>query len=165
MVLALTSAAANAQTHFQAYGGSVISGPDKNYCGFLTGGGMERKWFFVAADWHSLKTPEQVETGLDLFEDLTETNVGLEFSGLDISLGVPIRVSNTVSLIPAGIGGFTTIRFCIDTSCLSAPDLNYGGAGSARIMLAPRMGVHAGFRYTRHYELAFTVGAVFQLWD
>ena len=112
---------------------------------------MERKWYFVAADWHSLTTPSQVETALNLFEDLTETDFGLEFSGLDVSLGVPIRVSNTVSLIPAGIGGFTNIRLCIDTSCFSAPDLNYGVGGSARIMRAPRIGVHAGFRYTRHY--------------
>ena len=165
MVLSLTSAAAKAQTHFHAYGGSVISGSDKNYSGYFTGGGMERKWFFVAADWHSLTTPSQVESALNLFEDLTETNFGLEFSGLDISLGVPIRVSNTVSLIPAGIVGFTTIRLCIETSCFSAPDLNLGGGSAARIMLAPRIGVHAGFRYTRHYELAFTVGAVFRLWD
>ena len=61
--------------------------------------------------------------------------------------------------------GFTNIRLCVDTSCFSAPDLNYGVGGVARIMLAPRMGVHAGFRYARHYELAFTVGAAFRLWD
>ena len=73
MVLALTSAAANTQTHCHVYGDGVISGPDKDYSGFLTGGG-------------------------------------------------------------------------------------------ARIMLAPSMGVHAGFRYTRHYELAFTVGPIFRLW-
>lgn len=165
MALSLTSVAANAQTHLHAYGGGLISGPDKNYSGYLTGGGMERKWFFVAADWHFLKTPSDAETALDFFEDLTEIDFGLEFSGLDVSLGVPIRVSNRVSLIPVGIAGFTNIRLCIDTSCFSAPDLNYGVGGSARIMLAPRIGVHAGFRYTRHYELAFTVGAVFRPWD
>ena len=165
MALALTSAAANAQTHIHAYGGSLISGPEKNYSGYLTGGGMERKWFFVAADWHSLKTPSDAETAFDLFEDLTGSDFGLKFSGLDLSLGVPIRVSNRVSLIPAAIVGFTNIRLCFDTDCVSAPDVNYGGGGGARIMLAPRLGVHAGFRYTRHYELAFTVGAVFRLWD
>ena len=78
MVLALTSAAANTQTHFHVYDDGIISGPDKDYSRFLTGGGMERKWFFVAADSHSLTTPEQVETRLNLFEDLTETNFGLE---------------------------------------------------------------------------------------
>jgi len=167
MALALTSAAANAQTHIHGYGGSLISSSNKGYSGFLAGGGVERKWFFVAADGHSLRTPPQVQTVLNLFEDLTGTNfgLGLELSGLDLSLGIPIRVSKTVSLIPAPIVGFTNIRFCIDTNCFSAPDLNYGGGGVARIMLAPRIGVHAGFRYTRHYELAFTAGAVFRLWD
>ena len=163
MGLALTSAAAYTQTHVHAYGGSLISGPEKNYSGHLIGGGLERKWFFVAADRHSLTTPSQVETAFNLFEDLTETEFGLELSGLDLSLGVPIRVSNTVSVIPAGIVGYTNIRFCIDASCLSAPDVNYGGGAGARIMLAPRLGVHAGLRYTRHYDLAFTVGAVFRL--
>lgn len=164
MGLALTSAVANTQTHVHAYGGSLISGPEKNYSGHLVGGGVERKWFFVAADWHSLTTPPQAETAFDLFEDLTETNFGLELSGLDVSLGVPIRVSNSVSLIPAGIVGYTNIQFCIDASCLSAPDVNYGGGGVARIRVAPRIGIHAGLRYTRHYDLAFTVGAVFRLW-
>ena len=165
MGLALTSAAAHTQTHFHAYGGSLINVSDKNYSGHLIGGGMERKRFFVAADWHSLATPSQAQAAFDLFEDLTETDFGLEFSGLDVSLGVPIRVSNSVSLIPSAIVGFTNTRFCIDTSCVSTPDVNYGGGGSARIMLAPRIGVHAGLRYTRHYELAFTVGAVFRLWN
>ena len=165
MGLALTSAAADSQTHVHAYGGSLISGPDKNYSGHLAGGGLERKWFFVAADWHSLTTPPQVETALNLFEDLTETDFGLEFSGFDVSLGVPVRISNAVSLIPAGIAGYTRVRFCIETTCLSAPDVNYGGGAAARIMLAPRLGVHAGLRYTRHYDLAFTVGAVFRLWN
>jgi len=167
MAVTLTSAAANAQTHIHAYGGSLISRPNKSYSGYLTGVGMERKRFFVAADWHSLTTPSQAQTAFNLFEDLTETDfgLGLDLSGLDLSLGIPIRVSNTVSLIPAPIVGFTNIRLCVDTSCFSAPDLNYGVGGVARIMVAPRMGVHAGFRYARHYELAFTVGAAFRLWD
>ena len=168
LALVIVSAAAPAQSYIHAYGGSNIA-TKRTISGFLMGGAFERGWFYAGADWHSLKPTSEARAkterelqAVDLIGDLGGLGFLPQLSGLDASLGIAIPIGKTFSLIPVGIGGYTRVKVCIETSCFPLPGLNYGGGGSARVMLTPHLGLHAGVRYTRHYSLAFTVGAVFR---
>ena len=94
-------------------------------------------------------------------------DLALEAIGVDLSLGAVIRSSTgRVKVIPVGLIGFTgtTLTVCVrESSCEeeTTEDFNYGIGVVTTFKNSGGKGLHAGFRYTRNYGAALSVGFVF----
>ena len=155
LALATFSPAALAQRDMHLYGGATIGG--KEYTkGFLVGVGIQNNRTYVSMDGHSLGLDEE---GKAAFQQIAR---GTGTSGLDVSYGNAVFVSERFSVIPVGIGGYTGGEFCSETVCDDGSQFNYGGGVVAAVKgVVGRYGLHAGVRYTRNYGAAVTFGLVF----
>ena len=99
---------------------------------------------------------------------------GIDFSyslyGADVLIGGVARSSTgRVDFIPFGLVGYTTaeVEGCIGSFCddESETEVNFGAGGNVAVKGESGRGLHLGFRWTRNYGAAVTLGFVFQTGD
>ena len=172
VLLSVSPAAAQAEYHL--YGGGVVGGEEYTRgafggAGLTAGAGAPAvgqraavRGIYFSVDGHGLWLDETGKAELQRLSDLAGADVTLEAIGLDFSLGGVIRSSTgRVSVMPVGLIGFTstTLTTCVrESSCeeTETEEINYG----AGVVVAVSR-LHAGFRYTRNYGAAVSVGLVF----
>ncbi len=173
LLLALLSLSvpALAQRYIHAYGGATVIPSDKNSQqnhisqghSYIGGGGLELNRGYFGAEGYGL-----VET---LFTNiiLKDFDVSSSASGFNLVGGPHIAKTERLAVIPVGILGRTSEKACHESDCVVVLEgigeqLNYGAGLNTRIMVSRRVGLHVGFRYTRHNGTAFTLGLAFGGW-
>ena len=163
--LALASAA-SAQTDWHIYGGGVLGG-EEHTRGALFGIGSSAGDIFFAGEGHGLWLTDE---GHDIVRAAAR-GTGLDFTysiyGADLLVGGVVRSSTgRVDFIPVGIIGYTTaeVEGCIGSLCDDESEsvVNFGAGANVAMKGESGRGLHLGFRYTRNYGAALTVGFVFQ---
>lgn len=163
-VFVLQSVPGFAQTDFHIYGGGIVGG-EEHVRGALGGTGLTNGVVYAGVDGHGLWFTDE---GMNLIA--REVPRGLDFTttmyGADVVVGGVVRSGN-VDLIPVGIIGYTTaeLEICFDSFCddESETEANVGGGVIVAFKGESGRGLHAGFRWTRNYGAAVSVGFVFQV--
>ena len=118
---------------------------------------------------HGLWLDEEGEAVFRQLARQSGADLTLTSYGADTSIGGIVRTSTgRVHVIPVGIIGYTTadLEACIEVSCCdeeSETQINVGAGFVAAFKSESGNGLHAGFRYTRNYGAAVSVGYVFQM--
>lgn len=177
LLFSASTAAGQAQYHL--YGGRAIGGEDHTKgaffgAGLTAGGGAGAvgqraavRGVYFGVDGHGLWLDEAGKTELQRLSHLAGAELTVEAIGLDFSLGGVIRSSTGgVSLIPVGLIGFTETMLTACVRGLSCEEeteteVNYGVGFVTAFTGQSGRGLHAGFRYTRNYGAALSVGVVF----
>ena len=133
----LLSTPAAAQTDWHIYGGGAVGSGEHIRRG-LVGFGVTSRPIYFGVDAH----------------DLWQTGEEMELLA-DVALGGVVR-SGRVDIIPIGIIGYTTAEVHEKVKA------NVGAGLVAAFKGESGRGLHVGFRYTRHYGAALSVGFVFQ---
>ena len=168
LALLICASSASAQTDFHLYGGGVLGGEEYTR-GALGGSAASSGPVYFGVDGHGLWFTDEGEQillrtgGLDSIE--------YTMAGLDASFGYVVRnATNRIHFIPIGIIGFTSAEIegcaryysrevCEDDSVTQA---NFGAGFVTAFKGESGNGLHAGFRYTRNYGAAVTVGYIWQ---
>ena len=169
--LLVCASSASAQTDWHFYGGGVVGGEEHTRGFFGGSAAVTGSPVYVGVDGHGLRFTDEGEQlllragGLDTIE--------YSIAGLDGSFGYVVRnATNRIHFIPVGIIGYTTGeieacgtyywlgRVCDDEKLT---DLNVGGGFVAAFKGESGNGLHVGFRYTRNYGAAVSVGYIFQV--
>ncbi len=148
------------------YGGGVVVGADEYTRGAFGGSGATNGIVYAAVDGHGLWPTDE---GMDQLAQLIPRGMDFEIitAGLDVAIGGVFRSSTgRVDLIPIGIIGYTmaNLEVCIESFCdeESETEANFGGGVVAAFKGESGRGLHAGFRWTRNYGAAVSVGYIFQ---
>ena len=157
-------AQAPAQKYVHLFGGTTAA-PDDAGSLIVVGGGAESGRIYLSGEGYSLRPGGGASSAFkSIANELLGVNLSIKASGFGFAGGGAIKKSDRLSIIPIGIVGFTSGEICVDASCDDIlKEINYGGGVVARIMASPKIGFHAGIRYTLHYGTAFTAGVVFKL--
>ena len=183
LLLAAPSLAAAQQTEWHLYGGGGVTGgvaggeehPFRRGAfvgvGANVGGGAgavgqraPARGVYFSVDVHGLWLDETAKAELQRRSDLTGADLTREAIGLDFSLGRGVRSSTgRVSVIPVGLIGFTgtMLTTCVrgSSSCDEETETEKVNYGAGVVVAVSRL--HAGFRYTRNYGAALSVGYIF----
>ena len=163
LALLICASSASAQTDIHLYGGGVLGGEEYTR-GFLGGSGATHGPVFVGADGHGLWFTDEGEQLLLGAGDLD--SIEYTWYGLDAVIGFVVRnATDRMHFIPIGIVGFSTLELeaCRGTYCEefdAETKTNIGAGFIAAFKGESGRGIHAGFRYTRNYGYAMTVGYV-----
>lgn len=156
---------ASAQTDWHIYGGGVLGGEEYTR-GALFGIGSTTGPVFVGVDGHALWYTDE---GIDFLAQAVPRGLTFEVTtaGLDVAVGGVVRsATRRVDFIPHGIIGYTTgeVEICDGSFCDddSVTDANFGAGFIAAFKGESGRGLHTGFRWTRNYGAAVSVGFVFQ---
>ena len=162
--LAIASAA-SAQTDWHVYGGGVLGG-EEYVRGANFGAGLTDGRIYLGTDAHGLWFTDE---GMDQMAQVVPR--GMDFTtamyGIDVSIGGVGRSSTgRVDFIPVGIIGYTTaeVEVCAGSFCDDESEsvVNFGAGGNVAVKGESGRGLHLGFRYTRNYGAALSVGFVWQ---
>lgn len=163
--LALASAASAQTTDWHIYGGGAPSA-DEITRGFLFGAGLTNGTVYAGVDGHGLWPTDE---GLNQLAAVVPFGVDFKTvaTGLNVAVGPTIRnATGRVDFMPVGVVGYTTaeLELCIDSFCDSESEtqVNFGAGFVAAMKGESGRGLHVGFRWTRNYRAAFTIGFVFQ---
>ena len=161
----LSASVASAQTDWHVYAGGAAG--DEYEDGAVFGAGNTDGQYYVGVDGHVLWPNEDGQALLDRELRGTELDLTTSTYGLDVSVGGVVRSSTgRVDLIPVGIIGYTRgdAELCVGSFCDSESEtaINFGGGVVAAFKGESGRGLHVGFRYTRNYGAALSVGFVFQ---
>ena len=158
-------AAGTSATDWHVYGGGVLGGEEYTR-GAFGGTGITNGTVYAGVDGHALWLTDE---GLDQLARLIPRGVDFELAtvGLDVAVGPTIRTSTgRTDFIPVGIIGYTTaeLEACYRSDCESESETeaNFGAGFVAAFKGESGRGLHAGFRWTRNYGAALSVGFVFQ---
>ena len=162
----LSAVSASAQTDWHIYGGGVLGGEEYTR-GALFGIGSTTGPVFAGVTGHGLWLTDE---GMDELARMIPRGFDFEVAtaGLDVEIGPTVRYGN-VDVMPVGIVGYTTfeVEVCYHSDCEdeSETDANLGAGMVAAFKGESGRGLHTGFRWTRNYGAAVTVGFVFQTGD
>ena len=166
--LLLCASAASAQTDYHLYGGGVLGGKEFTRGGF-GGVGISSGQWYGGTDGHGLWLNEDGEAAFRRAARRSGADLTLTTYGLDASIGYVARnAANRVHFIPVALIGYTTGEFeaCIrETFCdtESETTINFGAGFVTAFKGESGNGLHAGFRYTRNYGAAISVGFIWQV--
>ena len=167
-VVAAVASPARAQADLHLYGGGGGTADEFTRVGLFGTGGSSGN-VYVAVDGHGLWLTDE---GMQAFRQLARSagaDLTLNAYGLDVSVGGVFRSStDRVQFIPVGLVGYTRadLEACIyDSFCdeESETEINFGAGAVAAFKSAGGSGLHVGFRYTRNYGAAVTIGYIFQM--
>lgn len=148
-----------AQTYIHAYGGTSVVPRDDTKANFIGGAGSEAGSAYVGFDLYGLRPTGDTKEGLDDF------GLTIQGGGYDGVIGGAVAKTSKYSVIPVGIFGYSRVKACRSSGCddpvMEEQQANFGAGILFRIMGSGSAGFHTGFRYTRNYGAAFTVGVVF----
>ena len=163
------ASASAAQTDVHLYGGGVVGGEEYTRGAFGGVGWASSGLVYVGVDGHGLWLDEEGEAVFRRLARQSGADLTLNSYGADTSIGGIFRTSTgRVHVIPVGIIGYTTadLEICIrETFCDddSKTVMNFGAGLVTAFKGEGGSGLHAGFRYTRNYGAAISVGYVFQM--
>ena len=178
-VLLCAPSTAVAQVEYHLYGGGAL-GTDSTRgafggAGLTAGAGAAGavgqraavRGVYFSVDGHGLWLNEAGKSEFQRLSRITGADLALEAIGLDFSFGGVISSSSgRVKVIPVGLIGFTenTLTTCLrGSSCDEETEtqINYGAGFVTAFKGGSGRGVHVGFRYTRNYGAALSLGFVF----
>lgn len=145
------------------YGGGVLGGKEYTRGGFAGAAGSTGV-LYMGIDGHVLRLDDAGQVAFQQLAIRSGADLALATYGMDLSVGGVIGSSadGRSKLIPFGLIGYTRadLEACIyETFCdeESATQVNFGAGFAAALSR-----FHVGFRYTRNYGVAISVGVVFR---
>lgn len=151
-----------AQSYVHAYGGTTVIPKDNFKANFIGAGGVEAGPAYIGLEAYGIRPVGEERQLLQDLANLTGTDIVIKGGGYDFVGGGAIAKTSRYSVIPVGIVGYSGFEACLESDCSGdSKQANFGGGVMFRIMANDGVGLHTGFRYTRNYGAALTVGIVF----
>ena len=167
VVAGLHAVPAFAQTDWHLYGGGVLGGKEWTR-GAFGGSGAAAGSLYAGVDGHGLWLNDEGKTAFRQLARSTGADLTMSTYGMDVSIGGVYRnATGRLQLIPVALVGFTTgaVEACYGSFCDddTMTDANFGGGFIVAAKGEGGNGLHVGFRYTRNYGAAVSVGYIFEV--